>query len=323
MESINAIQKTVEKELADFQKKLKASIQTDVPLLDKVIRYILKRKGKRVRPLLVFLSAKSVGEVNDSTHNAAALIEILHTATLVHDDVVDEAEKRRGFFSINALWKSKVAVLVGDYLLSKGLLLALDNKEYQSLHLLSGAVRDMSEGELMQIKKSRTLDITEKEYLDIIHRKTASLIGVATGAGAASVTKDLTIVDTMKRFGELIGMAFQIRDDLFDYGTSDVGKPLGIDVKQKKMTLPLIYTMTQVDKKVRRSLLRIVKMDDPAREHIQMLSDLVTKNGGLQYAHQKMLEFRDEALKQLDILPDNEAKLSLIALSNYIVERNK
>lgn len=323
MTSLNHIQELITEELSQFQSKLKASIQTDVPLLDKIIRYILKQKGKRVRPMLVFLSAKSVGEVGESSYNAAALVEILHTATLVHDDVVDEAEQRRNFFSINALWKSKVAVLVGDYLLSKGLLLALDNKEYRSLHFLSEAVRDMSEGELLQIKKSRTLDITEEEYMEIIRRKTASLLSVASGAGAASATSDESLITALKSFGEAIGMAFQIKDDLFDYGTDDVGKPLGIDVKQKKMTLPLIYTLSQVDKSVRKSLIRIVKMEKPAMEHIQKLSSLVSEYGGIDYAKKRMMEFKSQALQHLSILPDTEARTALINLSHFIVDRNK
>lgn len=323
MDSINSIQATVQQELDIFQKKLKASVQTDVPLLDQIMRYILKRKGKRVRPLLVFLSAKSLGEVNESTYHAASLVEILHTATLVHDDVVDEAEKRRGFFSINALWKSKVAVLVGDYLLSKGLLLALDNKEYQSLHLLSEAVRDMSEGELIQIKKSRTLDIKESEYFDVIERKTASLIGVATAAGAASVHAGTEMVDKMKAFGRMLGTAFQIKDDLFDYGQDNVGKPLGIDVKQKKMTLPLIYTMTQVSSDIQKKLIKVVKTENPAAAQIRELSRIVTENGGIEYATQRMMEFKQNALDILDVLPASESKSSLIALTHYVVDRKK
>ena len=322
MKSIKDIQSSVETELSTFQTRMKDSLRTDAPLLDKIIRYILKRKGKRVRPLLVFLSAKAFGEVNDATYNAATLIEILHTATLVHDDVVDEAEKRRGFFSINALWKSKVAVLVGDFLLSKGLIMALENKEYTSLQLLSEAVRDMSEGELMQIKKSRTLDITEEEYFEIIRRKTASLIGVATAAGAASTTDDQSSVDAMKRFGHGIGMAFQIKDDLFDYGQDNVGKPLGLDVKQKKMTLPLIYTISQVDRKVKRTLIRIVKSDNPSKEQLRHLSHVVSDSGGLDYARKKMLEYRDKALEEISIIPESRSKVDLLELSDYIVERN-
>ncbi|MDX1684268.1 MAG: polyprenyl synthetase family protein [Saprospiraceae bacterium] len=322
MKSIKDIQSSVETELSTFQTRMKDSLRTDAPLLDKIIRYILKRKGKRVRPLLVFLSAKAFGEVNDATYNAATLIEILHTATLVHDDVVDEAEKRRGFFSINALWKSKVAVLVGDFLLSKGLIMALENKEYTSLQLLSEAVRDMSEGELMQIKKSRTLDITEEEYFEIIRRKTASLIGVATAAGAASTTDDQSSVDAMKRFGHGIGMAFQIKDDLFDYGQDNVGKPLGLDVKQKKMTLPLIYTISQVDRKVKRKLIRIVKSDNPSKEQLRHLSHVVSDSGGLDYARKKMLEYRDKALEEISIIPESRSKVDLLELSDYIVERN-
>ena len=323
MDQLKLIQQPVQEELDLFQDKLRQSVKSDVALLDQIMRYILKKKGKRVRPLLVFLSAGSLGEIVESTHNAAALVEILHTATLVHDDVVDEAEKRRGIYSINALWKTKVAVLVGDYLLSKGLLLALDNRDYTSLHLLSEAVKDMSEGELFQIKKSRTLDITEADYLQIINAKTASLLGVSAAVGAASVTDDEAMIDRFRSFGRTIGMAFQIKDDLFDYGQNDVGKPLGIDIAQKKMTLPLIHVLTKVDRRTRRVLLSTVKKDKPANKEVRQLVDIVNQEGGIEYAVKRMLDYRDEALNYLADLPPSQCKTSLIDISNYIVDRKK
>jgi octaprenyl-diphosphate synthase len=323
MDQLKLIQRPVQKELDLFQDKLRQSVKSDVALLDQIMRYILKKKGKRVRPLLVFLSAGSLGEIVERTHNGAALVEILHTATLVHDDVVDEAEKRRGIFSINALWKTKVAVLVGDFLLSKGLLLALDNKDYASLHLLSEAVRDMSEGELFQIKKSRTLDITEDDYLQIINAKTASLLGVSAAVGAASVTKDPEMIQRFKSFGRTIGMAFQIKDDLFDYGQNDVGKPLGIDIAQKKMTLPLINTLTKVDRRTRRFLLSTVKKDNPSSKDKKQLLNIVHQEGGIEYASERMLRYRNEALALLEDLPESDCKQSLISISHYIVDRKK
>ena len=323
MDPIKSIQVYLEQELQIFQRRLRTAIQSDVSLLDRVMRYVLKRKGKQVRPLMVLLSAKAMGEINDVTYNGAALVEILHTATLVHDDVVDEAEKRRGFYSINALWKTKVAVLVGDYLLSRGLIMALDNKDYHSLHILSEAVKDMSEGELLQIKKSRTLDISESVYYDIIERKTASLLGAASAIGAASVCQDDHVINEFKSFGRMAGMAFQIRDDLFDYGQKDVGKPLGIDVKQKKMTLPLIRALETTSESSRKKLMSIVRSENPSNSEIKTLTQIVRDEGGLDYAYEKMLEFKDRALGHLEAVPDNEAKQSLISLTNYIVEREK
>ena len=323
MSKLKDIQAPIRQELDLFQDKLKTSIQSDVPLLDRVMRYILKTKGKQVRPTLVFLCAKLLGDTSEKTYNGAALVEILHTATLVHDDVVDEAERRRGFFSIKALWKTKVAVLVGDYLLSRGLLLALGNHDYKSLHLLSESVQAMSEGELIQIKKSRTLDISEEDYYDIIQGKTASLLSAACAVGAASVTDDDSVISDMQRFGQKVGMAFQIKDDLFDYGSSDVGKPLGIDIQQKKMTLPLIYALTKCSSSEKRALLKTVKKDHPSRKELDHLISKVKEKGGIDYANEAMLKYKQEALDIMTHFEDNVAKESLIELVEFIVERKK
>ena len=323
MDAIRSINDFLEDELKVFQKRLRQSVQSDVSLLDRIMRYMLKRKGKQVRPLLVMLSAKCLGEIGENSYNGAALVEILHTATLVHDDVVDESEKRRGFFSINALWKTKVAVLVGDYLLSRGLLLALDNKDYRALHLLSEAVKAMSEGELLQIKKSRTLDITEEVYYKIIESKTASLLGAATAIGAASATDDESLIESFKKYGNAVGMAFQMRDDLFDYGVKNVGKPLGIDIKQKKMTLPLIHALSNSSSSTKKRLMKIVRSDNPSQSELRELSEVVKEAGGIDYTTKRMLEYRDEALNILNGIKDSEAKRLLTQLTNYIVEREK
>src|SRR5690554_2629559 len=257
--TLKQIKAPIEEEMQAFEKHFRKSMKSSVPLLDKITHYIIKRKGKQMRPMFVFLSAKLFNNSNESTYNAASLIELLHTATLVHDDVVDEAYKRRGFFSINALWKNKIAVLVGDYLLSRGLLLSVENEEFDLLKIVSTSVKLMSEGELLQIEKARRLDITEEVYFDIITKKTASLIAASCAAGAASVTDDQAVIDKFYRFGEIIGIAFQIKDDLFDYGEADIGKPRAIDIQEKKMTLPLIYTLQQVDRSRRRELINIVE----------------------------------------------------------------
>jgi len=322
VQSLDSIKQPIASELNTFQKKFRDSMNSPVPLLSKITRYIVKRKGKQVRPMFVFLSAKLCGEINDSSYTAASLVELLHTATLVHDDVVDEANKRRGFFSINALWKNKIAVLVGDYLLSKGLLLALDNEEYQLLQIVSRAVKAMSEGELLQIEKARRLDIKEQIYFDIIKGKTASLISAACAAGAASTSDDPKVIEKMRMFGEKIGISFQIKDDLFDFGTSDVGKPLGIDIKEKKMTLPLIYALDHASNSDKRRIIKIIKKYNTDKVKVNEVIEFVRKSGGLEYAEKIMNEYRADAFEILKDLPSSEAKNSLEELVLYVTERS-
>jgi len=276
--SLNEIKKPISEELKQFEHHFKDSMKSQVALLNKITYYIVKRKGKQVRPMFVFLVAKSFGKVNEACYIAASLVELLHTATLVHDDVVDDSNERRGFFSINALWKNKIAVLVGDYLLSKGLLLALDNKQYKLLQIVSRAVKEMSEGELLQIEKARNLDIKENIYFDIIRQKTASLIASACAAGAASNTEDDEMIEAARLFGEYIGIAFQIKDDLFDYGDQDVGKPLGIDIQEKKLTLPLIYLLEKSDKSTKRSVINTIKRHHNDKEKVRELILLVRES---------------------------------------------
>lgn len=282
--------KIIAKELAEFELHFKEAVKSKVPLLDRIMQYIVKRKGKQMRPMFVLLCARLGGEINESTYRAASLVELLHTATLVHDDVVDEADERRGFFSINALWKNKIAVLVGDYLLSKGLLLSLDNNDFKVLQILSEAVKKMSEGELLQIEKARNLNIKESIYYDIIKGKTASLLASACAAGAYTTFTDTESVDKLKAFGENVGMAFQIKDDLFDYGTQNVGKPTGNDIKEKKMTLPLIYTLNNCDASTRKKIIYIVKNNNTDKLKVQYVIDEVYKCGGINYATKKMIE---------------------------------
>lgn len=321
---VKEIKAPVLQEMQLFEEKFKSSMKTSVPLLDKITHYIVKRKGKQMRPLFVFLSAKICGEVTDSSYNAAALIELLHTATLVHDDVVDDANMRRGFFSINALWKNKIAVLVGDFLLSKGLLLSVENKEFEMLGLVSEAVKEMSEGELLQIEKARKLDITEEVYFEVIRQKTASLIAACCATGAASAKVDAEKIAAMKKFGEKIGIAFQIKDDIFDYGTGEnIGKPTGIDIKERKMTLPLIYAMNKVDKKTFRKMKKIIKNHNEDAAKVQEVIDVVVQSGGLQYAEQQMNKYKSEALEILNQFDNSEAKSAMIKLVNYTTERIK
>lgn len=321
--TVKEIKAPIEKEMAEFELKFKASMKSSIPLLDKITHYIVKRKGKQLRPMFVFLSAKLVGEMNDSTYRAASLIELLHTATLVHDDVVDDSNERRGFFSVNALWKNKIAVLVGDFLLSRGLLLSVDNKDYHLLGLVSNAVREMSEGELLQIEKARKLDIDEAVYFDIIRKKTASLIASCCACGAASVTKDEKIIDRLSAFGEAVGIAFQIKDDLFDYGDgSNIGKPTGIDIKEKKMTLPLIYALNSASYFEKRRIINIVKNNNNNPKKVAEVIDFVIKSGGIQYAEEKMNAYKNLALGLLSQFSDNPSKTSLEALVKYTTERN-
>lgn len=299
-------------------------MQSSVPLLDKITHYIIKRKGKQIRPMFVFLTAKMLGEINESTHRGAALIELLHTATLVHDDVVDDAYQRRGFFSINALWKNKIAVLVGDYLLSRGLLLAISNKEFKQLEIVSRAVEEMSEGELLQIEKSRGLNLDESVYFDIIRQKTATLIAGCCACGAASVSADDELVEKMRRTGEKIGIAFQIKDDLFDYGLGGkIGKPTGIDIKEKKNTLPLIYALNNTDKRTKKEMTRIIKRDKKSNKEVQQVIDFVLASDGIKYADQKMRKLASDAIHELQTMPDSPARQSLIDLVQFTIDREK
>ena len=311
----------IAEELKIFEKKFADSVKSQTPLLDRIMKYIIKRKGKQLRPMFVFLSAKLHGPINESTYRAAALVELLHTATLVHDDVVDESLERRGFFSINALWKNKIAVLVGDYLLSKGLLVSTDSGEFKHLQILSNAVRQMSEGELLQMEKARGLNLKEDVYFEIIKGKTASLLSSACGVGAWSTTNDENILERMKLFGEKTGIAFQIKDDLFDYGTADIGKPTGNDLKEKKLTLPLIYTLNNIDAAERRKIIYIIKNQNKDPEKIKYVISKVVEYGGIQYATDKMNEYRDEALEILFEFPESDVRRGLEELVRYTTDR--
>lgn len=311
----------IQEELSSFDQHFRAAVKSDVPLLDRITRYLVKQKGKQLRPMFVLLSAKLAGEVNESTFRAASLVELLHTATLVHDDVVDESLERRGFFSTYALWKAKVSVLVGDYLLAKGLLLSLDNNDFRILQIMSEAVRKMSEGELLQLEKSRTLNLQEETYFEIITNKTASLLAAACSAGIFSVSADPAEAEKLRNFGEKTGIAFQIKDDLFDYGNEDVGKPTGNDIKEKKLTLPLIYTLQQVAPSVKRRLLRILKNDQKTSAEVSEVINIVVEQGGIDYANRKMNQYKEEALQILHSFPDSSARAGLEELVRYTVER--
>ncbi len=323
VKSLSSIKEPVEQELRQFESHFREAMRNPVPLLDKITYYIVRRKGKQIRPLFVFLAAKLCGGVTDSTYSAASLVELLHTATLVHDDVVDDSYERRGFFSINALWKNKIAVLVGDYLLSQGLLLSLKNKEFRLLEIVSEAVKAMSEGELLQIEKARRLDIKEDIYYEIIRQKTASLIASACAAGAASATKDEAMIEQMRLFGEKIGIAFQIRDDLFDFGTDDVGKPLGIDIKEKKLTLPLIYALDHINRDEKRRVMNNIRRYNNKPEKVREVIDFVNQSGGLAYAQEAMLRFRQDAFEILHTFPGVPARQSLEDLVIFVTDRKK
>tara|TARA_X000000950_G_scaffold247338_1_gene305572 strand:+ start:7330 stop:8301 length:972 start_codon:yes stop_codon:yes gene_type:complete len=322
--TVDDIKKPVKEEMALFEKKFKSAMKSDVALLDKITHYIIKRKGKQLRPLFVFLSAKMIAPVEEGTYIAASLIELLHTATLVHDDVVDDASERRGFLSINALWKNKIAVLVGDFLLSQGLLLTTSKNRIDLLHLVSKAVKAMSEGELLQMEKSRKMDITEEVYYKIIKQKTASLVAACCATGACSVTKDKELIANMEQVGIYVGMAFQIKDDIFDYGFSnEIGKPTGIDIKERKLTLPLIYVMNKVDNKQKKLIIKTIKKDRQDAKKINEIISLVINEGGIHYAEKKMHFYKDLALKQLDYLPSSPSKEAFIGLINYSINRKK
>ncbi|MDO6490407.1 MAG: polyprenyl synthetase family protein [Cellulophaga sp.] len=325
MKIVAQIKDPVNKEMELFEKKFHESMSSKVALLNRITYYIVNRKGKQMRPMFVFLTAKLVsgGKVNERTYRGASVIELIHTATLVHDDVVDDSNKRRGFFSVNALWKNKIAVLVGDFLLSKGLLLSIDNGDFDLLKIISVAVREMSEGELLQIEKARKLDITEDIYYEIIRQKTATLIAACCSLGACSVNPDSDDVETFRKFGELIGMAFQIKDDLFDYGEEAIGKPTGIDIKEQKMTLPLIYTLNNCTKKEKNWLINSVKKHNKDKKRVKEVINFVKDSGGLAYAEEKMMSFKTEALALLSKYPESDYKSSLELMVNYVVDRKK
>jgi octaprenyl-diphosphate synthase len=323
MLSINEIKKPIAADIDAFEEKFKTSMRSSVPLLDRITHYIVKRKGKQIRPMFVFFSASICGGINESTHRGAALVELLHTATLVHDDVVDNSYQRRGFFSINALWKNKIAVLVGDYLLSKGLLLSIDNGDFKLLKIVSEAVKQMSEGELLQIEKVRRMDVDEPLYYEVIRQKTASLIASCCACGAASAGADDETVEKMRLFGEKIGIAFQIKDDMFDFGTDDVGKPLGIDIKEKKVTLPLIYSLNNADSSERKRIINLVKNHNDDPKKIEQIIRFVNETGGLQYAETQMKIYQEEAFKILNTFPPSDSRESLEQLVRFTTERNK
>lgn len=324
MKTTSEIKSVINDELKDFNKEFSKSMKSNISLLNIVTNYLLKRKGKQIRPVLVFLSAKLIGKPGKSTQVAASLIELLHTATLVHDDVVDDANERRGFLSINALWKSKVAVLLGDYLLAKGLLLSVENKEYDILEITSEAVREMSEGELLQIQKTRKLNITEEEYFNIITKKTATLLAACTASGARSVTTDVELIQKMKDFGLNLGIAFQIKDDLFDYEKGSVtGKPKGNDIKEKKLTLPLIHALENAEKKKKKYILKLISKKSSNRNTYNEIFEFVHQENGVSYAVKKMTEYKNKSLAILSEFPDNEIRATLENLVNYIVDRKK
>jgi octaprenyl-diphosphate synthase len=322
MSKLDTISSPIRDELKLFAELFGKSMKSDIPLLNIITNYILKRKGKQIRPLLVFLTAKLNGSISDSTYSAASLVELLHTATLIHDDVVDESYERRGFLSVNAIWKSKIAVLLGDYLLSRGMLLAIGHKEFDILNIVSNAVREMSEGELLQIQKSRKLNLNEEDYLKIIHKKTATLIAACTACGARSVTKDELAIEKMKLFGMNLGIAFQIKDDLFDYERiTFTGKPKGNDIQEKKLTLPLIASLSQADFLQRREIIYLINKKSSKRDTYNKVFEFVHEHNGVIYAKNMMYKYHKDALKILYSYPESKARTSLESLANYIIER--
>ena len=311
----------IKDELKIFESRFREAAKSQAPLLDRIMRYIVKRKGKQLRPMFVLLSAKLVGEINEPAYRAASLVELLHTATLVHDDVVDDSMERRGFFSTYALWKAKANVLIGDYLLAKGLLLSLDHNDYQILHILSDAVRKMSEGELLQLEKARSMNLKEEIYYEIIRNKTASLLASACAAGAWSTSNNAEFTERMRLFGEKTGMAFQIKDDLFDYASENVGKPTGNDIKEKKLTLPLIYTLNNIDKETRRKIIYILKNNNKDKEKVKWVISRVEEAGGIAYATRKMEEFKQEALSVLHGFPESSVRKGLEDMVLFVTDR--
>ena len=325
MKIVSRIKLPIENEMELFEKKFSASMSSQVSLLNRITHYVVNRKGKQMRPMFVFLIAKMTGggEVNERTYRGASVIELIHTATLVHDDVVDDSDRRRGFFSLNALWKNKIAVLVGDYLLSKGLLLSIDNNDFDLLKIISVAVREMSEGELLQLEKARKLNITEEIYFDIIRKKTATLIAACCAMGAKSVMASEEEVERMRKFGELIGTAFQIKDDLFDYGNEHIGKPTGIDIKEKKITLPLIYSLNNCTPEEYKWLINSVKNHNLDKKRVKEVIAFVKRTGGLDYAVEKMKQYQQDALVLLESYPESAYKESLELMVNYVIDRKK
>ncbi len=322
MNNLDQIKAPIDEHLKAFESKFREAMRSSVPLLDTIMTYIVKRKGKQIRPIFVFFSASLFNGVNESTYRAASLVELLHTATLVHDDVVDDSDERRGFFSINALWKNKIAVLVGDYLLSRGLLLSVENKDYHLLEIVSTAVKEMSEGELLQIEKTRNLNLSEEVYFDIIRKKTASLIASCCAIGAASAGASPEQVEQMRLFGEKAGIAFQMKDDLLDYGDEDIGKPTGIDLKEKKLTLPIIYTLNNADKATRNRIINIIKNEHHKKAKVTEVVNYVNSHNGIAYTRDKMNAIKQEALDILNQMPDSTIKPSMQALVDFIIDRN-
>lgn len=322
MQQIDIIRAPIKEELKAFEKVFNASMRSSAPLLDKVMQYIVRTKGKKLRPMFVLLTASVNGGINESTYRAASLIELLHTATLVHDDVVDDSNQRRGFFSVNAIWKNKIAVLAGDYLLSRGMLLAVENNDHLLLKIVSNAVKEMSEGELLQIEKARRLNVHEEIYFDIIRKKTASLIAACCAVGAASAGADKDAIDRMNLFGTLVGTAFQIKDDILDFqDTAITGKPSGIDIRERKLTLPLIYLLNRSNKIERRLIINLVKNHNNEPDKVQQLMTRVRASGGLDYAAQKMNEIINTAMALLEVYPETEALTSLKSLVDYAIKR--
>ena len=323
MKEIEKIKFPIKKEMELFEAKFLKSMNSNVPLLNRITHYVVNRKGKQMRPMFVFLTAKMItnGVINEKVYRAASVIELIHTATLVHDDVVDSSYMRRGFFSLNALWKNKIAVLVGDFLLSKGMLLCIDNDDFDLLKLISKSVKDMSQGELLQIEKARRLDIDEETYFEIVRKKTASLISscCALGASASGVSKDK--IDQFSNFGEKIGIAFQLKDDLFDYGEKKIGKPTGIDIREKKLTLPLIYTLNNSSKSKKRWLINCIKNHNNDKKVVKEVINYVKESGGIEYTVLKLKSFQKAAIDALNDYPDNQFKQSLIELVNYVIKR--
>lgn len=323
MMSVEEIMEPVSAEMVEFEDRFRASMKSKVPLLDKVTHYIIRRKGKQMRPLFIFLTAKMLGKVTDKTYDAATLVELLHTASLVHDDVVDDANERRGFFSVNALWKNKIAVLVGDYMLSKVLLLSIEKNNTQLLEVVARAVKEMSEGELLQIEKARRLDITEEVYYEVIRQKTASLIATCCEAGAISADR-LDLSERMRQFGEYIGIAFQLKDDIFDYGEpGNIGKPTGLDIRERKMTLPLIYAINNSTPEIRKELIYIVRNQNENSKKVQRAIELVINSGGIEYAHEQMIKYKEKALELLNDIEESSAKKAILGLVEYTTTRTK
>ena len=321
--STKDIQAPIKDEMAAFEGKFREFMKSEVHLLDKIMSYIVQRKGKQLRPMFVFLTAGTCGQVDERAYRGASFIELLHTATLVHDDVVDDSYRRRGFFSINAIWKNKIAVLVGDYLFSKGMLLSLDHQDFDLFKIVSKAVKEIVEGELLQIEKARKLDITEAVYFDIIRQKTATLIAACCAVGAATANASAEVIEKARKFGELVGIAFQIKDDLFDYGNDEIGKPRGIDIKEKKMTLPLIFALNQVGWLEKRRIINIIKNESDKPLKVDVVIDFVRKSNGIEYAENKMKEFVNEALSLLHTFPESSYRTALENLVNYTIERKK